>query len=297
MLEKLRSGKVREMYRAGDGFLLMVATDRISAYDVVLDDAIPDKGKVLTGLTLFFATKVDDLVRTHIVTSDPSRFPQGWQDTPGLKDAPGRALLVYEARMLPVEFVVRGYLFGSAYEEYKATGSVAGRRFPSGLPLAAELQEPILTPTTKAEEGHDEPIDYAQAAALCGKEAFHRAAQASIEVYSRARKLAQAAGVIIADTKFEFGIVDGELVLADEILTPDSSRFWDAASYQPGQSPRSFDKQFVRDYLDSVGWDHNPPAPRLPAEVVESTRQKYVEAYERMTGDSFEAYLRRYSSS
>jgi len=296
MYEKKASGKVRDIYRAGEGLLLMVATDRISAYDVVLEDRIPDKGKVLTGLTLFFASKVEDIIPTHIVTADPAQFPSGWQEVDELSDAPGRALLVKEARMLPVEFVVRGYLFGSAYEEYKATGSVKGADLPPGLSLADRLDTPIFTPTTKAETGHDMPLTHEEAARICGEEVFEQAKAAALAVFERASTITEKSGIILADTKFEFGFAGDELVLADEILTPDSSRFWDAKTYTPGRSPHSFDKQFVRDYLDSTGWNRNPPAPKLPEEVIEATRGRYLEAYERITGEPFSEYLKRYST-
>ncbi len=293
-LAKIGHGKVRELYDAGDGYLLMVATDRISAYDVVLDDPIPDKGKVLTGLTLFFASRIEDIVPTHVVTADPSRFPQEWRQTPGLEDAPGRAMLVRKLEMIPVEFVVRGYLFGSAYKEYSETGKVAGIELPAGMKVGEELERPILTPTTKAQVGHDEPLTHAEAAELCGPDLFDEAHQKAVSVFSRAAGIAREAGLILADTKFEFGTADGELVLADEILTPDSSRFWAASDYKPGSSPPSYDKQFVRDYLDSTGWDRNPPPPRLPQDVVDATAERYRKAYEMLVGEPFEEYAARY---
>ncbi len=294
-LVKIGRGKVRELYDAGDGHLLMVATDRISAYDVVLEDPIPDKGKVLTGLTLFFASRIEDIVPTHVVTADPACFPQDWRQTPGLQDAPGRAMLVRKLAMIPVEFVVRGYLFGSAYKEYSETGKVAGIKLPAGMTVGEKLERPILTPTTKAQVGHDEPLTHAEAAELCGADLFDEAHEKAVSVFSRASEIARKAGLILADTKFEFGTADGELVLADEILTPDSSRFWAARDYEPGSSPPSYDKQVVRDYLDSTGWDRNPPAPRLPQDVVDATAERYRKAYEMLVGEPFEQYASRYS--
>ncbi|MER3395998.1 MAG: phosphoribosylaminoimidazolesuccinocarboxamide synthase [Acidimicrobiia bacterium] len=293
---KIRSGKVREIYEAGNGQLLMVATDRVSAYDVVLPDPIPDKGKVLTGLTVFFASRIEDITDTHLITSDPAQFPEGWEDTEGLDDPIGRTMLVHKAEMIPVEFVVRGYLFGSAYEEYARSGSVAGIKLPTGLSMGQKLEHPILTPTTKAEVDHDEPLTHAEAAEVCGTAVFEEARDKATAVFERASKICEDAGLILADTKFEFGFVSGELVLADEILTPDSSRFWSAAEYEIGKSPPSYDKQFVRDYLDSIGWDRKPPAPRLPEEIVYATRRRYLEAYEKLTGEPFSEYLNRYTA-
>lgn len=292
-LERIGSGKVRELYDAGPGLLLLVATDRISAYDVVLDDEIPDKGRVLTGLSLFWITQLDSIVRTHLVTSDPSRFPKA---ADGMGDLAGRAMLVRRADMLPVEFIVRGYLFGSGYKEYCAKGTVSGIPLPSGLELASRLESPLVTPSTKAEEGHDEAITPEQAAELCPPGTYEKAASAALAIYERAHEIALDAGVVICDTKFEFGVADGELLLADEVLTPDSSRFWPAAGYRAGSDQPSFDKQFVRDYLDSTVWDRTPPAPRLPAPVIAETRAKYTQAFERLTGESFETYLDRYGA-
>ncbi|RIK10354.1 MAG: phosphoribosylaminoimidazolesuccinocarboxamide synthase [Acidobacteria bacterium] len=293
-LERIGSGKVRELYDAGPGLLLLVATDRISAYDVVLDDEIPDKGRVLTGLSLFWITQLDSIVKTHLVTSDPGRFPS---EAAVVDDLAGRAMLVRRAEMLPVEFIVRGYLFGSGYKEYLEKGTVSGIRLPTGLQLASRLESPLVTPTTKAEEGHDEAITPEQAAELCPPGTYDKAAEAALAVYERAHELALDAGVVICDTKFEFGVADGELLLADEVLTPDSSRFWPAAQYRAGTDQPSFDKQYVRGYLDNTDWDRTPPAPRLPASVVAETRAKYIEAFERLTGETFAAYLDRYGAS
>ncbi len=295
MIEKLRSGKVRDIYDIGEGKLLMIATDRISAYDVVLPDPIPDKGKVLTGLTAFFASRIADITKTHFITTDPKAFPQGWQDVGSLSDAPGRAMLVYRAEMIPVEFIVRGYLFGSAYEEYRKSGTVAGLPLPAGMELGHKLDRPILTPTTKSEVGHDEPLTLDEAAEICGRAIFEEAHRKSVSVFERASAIAEKAGLLLADTKFEFGKISGELVLADEILTPDSSRFWSASDYRQGISPPSYDKQFVREYLDSLGWDRKPPAPRLPREIIEATRSRYIEAYEKLVGESFQSYLDRHT--
>lgn len=292
-LERIGSGKVRELYDAGPGLLLLVATDRISAYDVVLDDEIPDKGRVLTGLSLFWITQLDSIVKTHLITSDPGRFPNAGDD---MNDLAGRAMLVRRAEMLPVEFIVRGYLFGSGYREYRERGTVSGIPLPSGLELASRLESPLVTPSTKAEEGHDEAITPEQAAELCPPGTYDRAAEVALAVYERAHEIALDAGVVICDTKFEFGVADGELLLADEVLTPDSSRFWPAAGYRPGIDQPSFDKQFVRDYLDSTDWDRTPPAPRLPDSVIAETRSKYTEAFERLAGESFTTYLDRYGA-
>lgn len=292
-LPRIGSGKVRELYDAGPGLLLLVATDRISAFDVVLDDEIPDKGRVLTGLSLFWVSHLDSIVKTHLVTSDPKRFPE---DTGVTEDLAGRAMLVRRAEMLPIEFIVRGYLFGSGYGEYTEKGTVSGIPLPKGLALADRLDTPLVTPTTKADVGHDVAINPEEAARLCTPGSYESAARSAIAAYERAHKIALDAGVIICDTKFEFGIADGELLLADEVLTPDSSRFWPADSYEPGRDQPSFDKQYVRDYLDSTDWDRTAPAPRLPAEVVAETRTKYIDAYEMLTGESFEAYLERYDA-
>jgi phosphoribosylaminoimidazole-succinocarboxamide synthase len=294
VLSKVGSGKVREIYDAGEGRLLIVATDRISAYDVVLPDPIPDKGKVLTGLTSFFASKIGDLTKTHLITTDPAEFPIGWDKVAGLDDPAGRTMLVHKAEIIPVEFIVRGYLFGSAYQEYAETGTVSGMHLPAGLELGEKLDRPILTPTTKSDVGHDEPLTLDEAADICGRSTFDEIHAVSVSVFERASEIADKAGLLLADTKFEFGFVAGDLVLADEILTPDSSRYWAKSEYKPGISPPSYDKQFVRDYLDSIGWNRTPPAPQLPEEIISSTRQRYVEAYEMLVGESFDEYLARH---
>jgi len=280
-LELHSRGKVREMYDLGDR-LLMVASDRISAYDVVLPTLIPDKGKVLTGLSVFWFAQTVDIVPNHLLADR----------VPG--EVLGRAVVVEKLEIFPIECVVRGYLSGSGWREYQRAGSVCGIELPGGLRESDRLPEPIFTPATKAEAGaHDENIDFDRAAEILGDP--HLAAELrriSLELYQFAAQHAEQNGIILADTKFELGRDQaGNIVLADELLTPDSSRFWPADRYQPGASQPSFDKQYVRDWLDQSGWDHNPPAPELPPEVVANTRAKYVEAYERLTGESFERWL------
>jgi phosphoribosylaminoimidazole-succinocarboxamide synthase len=275
------SGKVREMYDLGDR-LLMVASDRISAYDVVLPSAIPDKGKVLTGMSVFWFGRTGDIVRNHLVSAD---VPE---------QVRGRALVVEKVEIFPVECVVRGYLSGSGWREYQARGSVCGIELPPGLRESDRLPDPVFTPATKAELGeHDENIDFEHAAKAVGDRGLmEELRRLSLELYGFAAEHAERNGIILADTKFEFGrAANGDIVLADEVLTPDSSRFWPLDQYQPGSSQPSFDKQYVRDWLDSSGWDHTPPGPELPAEVVENTRAKYVDAYERITQEPFQRWL------
>jgi phosphoribosylaminoimidazole-succinocarboxamide synthase len=279
-LPHLATGKVREIYDAGDGRLLIVTSDRISAFDVVMDEPIPDKGKVLTQISKFWFDELSDVAPNHLISTDLADLPEAAQD-PSLE---GRAMLVKKADMLPLECIVRGYITGSAWKEYKASGTMHGERLPEGLLESAKLPEPVFTPSTKAEEGHDVNISMSEAVDLVGADVAGRARAIALEFYQRGADLAADKGIIIADTKFELGFVDGELVVADEVLTPDSSRFWPADDWEPGTTPPSFDKQPVRDYLDGLDWDKQPPPPPLPDEVVEATSARYREAYERLTG-------------
>jgi phosphoribosylaminoimidazole-succinocarboxamide synthase len=281
----LGSGKVRELFTVGDD-LLLVASDRISAYDVVLNQDIPDKGKVLTALSAFWFEVTADLTPNHLLSVRSAELPEV-----GIDDLAGRAMLCRRAEPILLEFVVRGYLAGSGWKEYRATGGVCGHRLPPGLLESAALPEPILTPATKAATGHDENITEDQARALVGPSTYNVGRERALAVYRRAAELAAGRGVVIADTKLEFGFCDGEVILIDEVLTPDSSRFWPADSYEPGAPQHSFDKQYVRDWLDGAGWDHAPPAPELPGEVVDATGTRYVEAYERLTGRPFSSWM------
>jgi phosphoribosylaminoimidazole-succinocarboxamide synthase len=272
-------GKVRDTHDLGGGLLLMVATDRISAFDVVLPNGIPDKGAVLCQLSAFWFEKTVELTPNHFV----ALATEGGD----LEIPPAiarRAMVVRKAERIDVECVVRGYITGSAWAEYKSSGTVSGMSMPAGLKEGDRFPEPLFTPTTKAEEGHDESMTMAEVEDLAGKETAARLAETTIAVYNRAHDFALEKGIIIADTKMEFGYIDGELTLIDELLTPDSSRFWDAAGYAPGKSQPNFDKQFVRDWLDEQAWDHEPPAPELPDDIVERTGQRYLEAFERLTG-------------
>jgi phosphoribosylaminoimidazole-succinocarboxamide synthase len=279
-LNKLRSGKVREVFDLGE-MLLFVVTDRISAFDVILTDPIPHKGAVLNQISTFWFKRFGD-VPNHLVTANFEEFPDDLQEF--REQLVGRSMIVKKTKPLPVECVVRGYLAGSGWKEYQQSKSVCGINLPAGLKLASQLPEPIFTPATKAEEGHDENIDMKRCAQILGEEVADRVKTLSLEIYSRGRDHADQQGIIVADTKFEFGTVDGDLLLIDECLTPDSSRFWPKDQYVVGQSPPSFDKQFVRDYLETLDWDKTPPAPRLPKEVIEKTSAKYLEAFRRLTG-------------
>jgi phosphoribosylaminoimidazole-succinocarboxamide synthase len=279
-VKKLRSGKVREVFDLGER-LLFVATDRISAFDVILPDPIPHKGAVLNQISAFWFKRFDD-IKNHLVTADFEEFPKELQ--PFREQLVGRSMIVKKTKPLPVECVVRGYLAGSGWKEYQQSQSVCGIKLPAGLKLASQLPEPIFTPATKAEQGHDENIDRTRCAQILGEELADRVRALSLEIYSRGREHATQCGIIVADTKFEFGIVDDDLLLIDECLTPDSSRFWPKDLYAVGQSPPSFDKQFVRDYLETLDWDKTPPAPRLPKDVIEKTSAKYLEAFRRLTG-------------
>ncbi len=280
-------GKVRDIYDVGDDRLLLVATDRISAFDVVLPNPIPDKGRVLTGLTLFWLERTTDLVPNHLISADRRDFPEPFRSEPSLA---GRAMLCRRADVIPVECVARGYLTGSGLKQYRAEGHVCGVPLPPGLDEASKLPEPIFTPTTKAAEGHDMPLTFEETVELIGRGLAERLRELTIALYERGAEVAAERGIIVADTKFEFGFADGELILIDEVLTPDSSRFWPADGYRPGTPQPSFDKQFVRDWLDASGWDHEPPPPDLPAEVVARTALKYQEAYERITGEKWDHY-------
>ena len=283
-------GKVRDIYEAGD-HLVMVASDRISAFDVVLPTPIPDKGRVLTGLSLFWFEQTDHLAPNHLVTADADRFPAAFGEH--RDELAGRSMLVRRAEMIPVECVARGYLSGSGWKEYRASGTVCGIALPPGLRESDRLPEPIFTPATKAETGHDENISLERAGELVGEGLAQRLKELTLSLYGLGAELAAEHGVLLADTKFEFGFVDGEIILCDELMTPDSSRFWPADAYRPGGAQPSFDKQYVRDWLDDVGWDHEPPAPDLPPGIVAQTSQRYAEAYDRITGEPFERYLRR----
>lgn len=278
----LSRGKVRDIYDLGEN-LLIVASDRISAFDVIMPDPIPDKGKVLTQISLFWYEKVADITPNHLVTAEVDEMPPELH--PFRDQLEGRSMLVKKCRPLPIEAIVRGYITGSGWKDYLATGQVCGYKLPEGLQESQRLPEPLFTPSTKAELGqHDENIDMARAEELVGKELLQEVARRSLAIYSRARDLAADAGIIIADTKFEFGLHGDELLLIDEVLTPDSSRFWPADEYEPGRGQRSFDKQYLRDWLLEIGFDKKPPAPKLPPEVIEGTRRRYLEALERLTG-------------
>ena len=283
-IKKLRSGKVREVFDLGET-LLFVVTDRLSAFDVILPDPIPQKGAVLNQLSAFWFKRFDK-IDNHFVTADFEKFPKELQ---GFRDQlAGRSMIVKKTKPLAVECVVRGYLAGSGWKEYQESQSVCGIKLPAGLQLASQLPEPIFTPATKADEGHDENIDMKRCAQILGDEIANRVKELSLEIYSRGRDHAAQRGIIVADTKFEFGTVDGKLLLIDECLTPDSSRFWPKDQYVIGKSPPSFDKQFVRDYLETLDWDKTPPAPKLPREIIEKTSAKFVEAFEKITGEKLQ---------
>jgi phosphoribosylaminoimidazole-succinocarboxamide synthase len=286
----LAQGKVRDVYAAGDDRLLLVASDRISAFDVVLPTPVPGKGRVLTALSLLWFDRTADLVANHLVTADRHGLPAPFDADPSLA---GRAMLVRRADVIPVECVARGYVSGSGWKQYAAAGEICGVPLPAGLQESDRLPEPIFTPTTKASEGHDLPLTFAETAELIGRGLAERIRELTIAIYERIAGVSVAAGVIVADTKFEFGFAGGELVLVDEVGTADSSRFWPADAYAPGGAQPSFDKQYVRDWLDASGWDHEPPPPELPPDVVDRTARKYREAYERLAGEPFASYERR----
>ncbi|NOX36035.1 MAG: phosphoribosylaminoimidazolesuccinocarboxamide synthase [Calditrichaeota bacterium] len=284
-------GKVRDIYVVDDQHLLIVATDRISAFDVVMNEPIPGKGIVLTQISRFWFERTRDIVANHFITDAVDRFPEPFcHQTPLLT---GRAMLVKKTRPLPVECIVRGYLAGSGWKEYKKQGTVHGIPLPAGLREADRLPEPLFTPSTKAETGHDENISFDQMVNIIGKELAERVREISLNIYRRAVEIAEPKGIIIADTKFEFGTTEtGELILIDELLTPDSSRFWPRDTYEPGKSQPSLDKQYVRDYLESLDWDKTPPTPPLPEEIVENTSKKYQEILHILTGQTLEDLLK-----
>ncbi|HTB85619.1 MAG TPA: phosphoribosylaminoimidazolesuccinocarboxamide synthase [Candidatus Sulfotelmatobacter sp.] len=280
-IKKVRSGKVREVFDLGDSFLL-VASDRISAFDVIMPNGIPHKGAVLTQVSHFWFEKFSSLVPNHLLAKANDPLPKNLQ--PFADKLAKRSMIVKKAKPLAIECIVRGYLSGSGLKEYKKSQTVCGIKLPAGLVDSSELPEPIFTPSTKAEQGHDENINFEQACGIVGKDLATQARDLSLMIYKAGRDYARQRGIIIADTKFEFGLFEGKLILIDEVLTPDSSRFWPADQYAPGKGQPSFDKQFVRDYLETLTWDKTPPGPKLPDEVVAKTSAKYLEAYERLTG-------------
>ncbi|MGH9165606.1 MAG: phosphoribosylaminoimidazolesuccinocarboxamide synthase [Acidimicrobiales bacterium] len=280
-LAKVHGGKVRDLYSVDADTLLMVASDRISAFDVVMAEPIPDKGRVLTAMSAFWFEHLSDLAPNHLVSADPADFPDAAGDIPGVA---GRAMLVRRAEMMKLECIVRGYLSGSAWREYRRSGTVHGMAMPADLQESAKLDSPVFTPSTKADAGHDENISFAQAAAIVGTELAVAARDLSLAAYDEAARWAADRGVLIADTKFELGLIDGGLALCDEVLTPDSSRFWEASAWSPGSTPPSLDKEPLRRWLAESAWDQEPPPPPLTATVVDESRRRYLSAYERVTG-------------
>jgi phosphoribosylaminoimidazole-succinocarboxamide synthase len=281
-LPHVYSGKVRELYEVSHDRLLLVASDRVSVFDVVLPDAIPDKGRVLTGLSHFWFDRTRDVVPNHVISADPTDFPE----TAG--DVAGRAMLVHATQPIRLECVVRGHVFGNGWAEYQQSGTVGGVAVPSGLREAERLPEPLFAPTTKAESGHDLPLSPDEAAELVGRAVYEKVRDLSLRLYSIGAEHAADCGIILADTKFEFGELDGEIIVIDEMMTPDSSRYWPAEQFAVGGSPPSFDKQYVRDFMNSTGWDHEPPAPHMSREAIENTQARYREAYETLTGESLD---------
>jgi phosphoribosylaminoimidazole-succinocarboxamide synthase len=285
-LPYVHSGKVRDVYAVGDDRLLMVTSDRMSAFDVVMAEPIPDKGRVLTAMSSYWFEVLGDIVGSHLISMDVADLPDGAAGPDD--DLAGRIMLCRRAEMLPIECIVRGYLSGSAWKEYRTAGTMHGQSLPAGLQESDQLPEPVFTPSTKAETGtHDENISYDQAVDLVGPPLAAKARAVALALYRRGAEAARDRGIIIADTKFELGLVDGDLVLCDEVLTPDSSRFWPVEEWKPGTTPPSFDKQPLRDFLETLDWDKAPPPPHLPDSVVAATRDRYVEGYERITGRSF----------
>ena len=276
------SGKVRDVYNVDANHLLFVATDRISAFDYILATGIPNKGRVLTQISMFWFDFLRDVVPNHVATADVAQYPEALRKY--ADQLRGRSMLVKRAEMFPVECVARGYLSGSGWKEYQASGSVCGIKLPAGLRDSDQLPEPIFTPATKAVTGHDENISFERAAEILGQDTATKLRDLTLTIYKKAADYAKQRGIILADTKFEFGITDAGITLADEVLTPDSSRFWPADTYAPGKTQNSYDKQFVRDYLESIKWNKQPPAPALPAEVASKTSEKYMDAYRRLTG-------------
>jgi phosphoribosylaminoimidazole-succinocarboxamide synthase len=285
-LKLVKRGKVRDVYEVEDK-LLIVATDRMSAFDVVMDDPIPDKGKILTGISVFWFNQLESVVENHIISTEPTKYPKACQ--PYQEQLKGRSMLVKKAKPLPVECVIRGYLSGSGWKEYQSQGEICGIPLPQGLVESEKLPEPIFTPSTKAEQGlHDENISFERVIEILGKETADKIKDLSLRIYEFGRDFAAQKGIIIADTKFEFGFAGDRLILIDEVLTPDSSRFWPTDTYRAGGPQKSFDKQFLRDYLNSLDWPKEPPPPKLPQDIIEKTREKYLEALERLTGHELE---------
>lgn len=286
-LKHLYSGKVRDLYEVSADRMLMVASDRISVFDVVLPDLIPDKGRVLTGVSSFWFEQTAEIVKNHVISADPTDLPEI------AGDVAGRAMLVQRTEPVRLECVVRGFLFGGGWKEYQATGLIGGHEAPAEMLEAQRLETPLFTPSTKAEDGdHDLALSPSEAVELVGQRVYDRVRELSLALYELGARYATNRGLILADTKFEFGMLDGEIVLIDECMTPDSSRYWPAESYAPGCSPPSFDKQYVRDYMDATGWNKTAPAPAMPSDVIANTRSKYVEAYEMITGFGFDDWYR-----
>lgn len=282
-MKKISSGKVREIYEVDDDKLMLVVSDRISAFDVILPNEVPDKGKVLNKISEFWFDHTKDFVKNHVISTDLSEFPEEFQK----EEFKDRSMLVKKLKMLPIECIVRGYITGSGWKSYKENGTVCGIELPEGLQESEKLPEPIFTPSTKAAEGHDENISFEQTVELIGEDLANKVKNVAIEIYSKCAEYAATKGIIIADTKFEFGLDEnGDLVLGDEVLTPDSSRFWPASTYEVGHGQKSFDKQYMRDWLKQTNWDASNPTP-IPDDVINTTRAKYIEAYERLTGKKF----------